>query len=293
MTQAAVGDDVWSIKRVLSWASEDLKRRGNESARLDVELLLGHVLGLDRIGLILQSERPLSPAELTSFRELFKRRRGGEPVAYLLGVREFYGLSLRVDRRVLVPRPDSETLVEVALERTRARSMRGQALDLCTGSGCIAVAFARQRPTWSVTASDISEEALAVARDNAHRTGAIRNVRLVAGSLFTPVAGLRFDLVTANPPYIPAAEIAGLPVDVRDFEPRLALDGGADGLELVRDIVRQAPAHLTPGGLLALEIAFDQGPRTAELLRGGGFQEVAIAKDLGGRDRVVSGYGPP
>jgi release factor glutamine methyltransferase len=293
VTQAAVGDDVWSIKRVLSWASEDLKRRGNESARLDVELLLGHVLGLDRIGLILQSERPLSPAELTRFRELFKRRRGGEPVAYLLGVREFFGLSLRVDRRVLVPRPDSETLVEVALERTRGRSMRGQALDLCTGSGCIAVAFARQRPTWSVTASDVSEEALAVARDNAHRTGAIRNVRLVAGSLFAPVSGLRFDLVTANPPYIPAGDIAGLPVDVRDFEPRLALDGGADGLDLVRDIVRQAPAHLTPGGLLALEIAFDQGPRTAELLRGRGFQEVAIAKDLGGRDRVVSGYGPP
>lgn len=293
MTQAAVSDDVWSIKRVLTWAADDLRRRGSDTARLDVELLLGHVLALDRIGLILQSERPLAGPELARFRELFKRRRAGEPVAYLLGVREFYGLSLRVDSRVLVPRPDSERLVEVALERTRARSMLGQALDLCTGSGCIALAFARQRQTWSVTASDISEDALAVARDNAHRTGAIRNVRLVSGSLFQPVAGLRFDLVTANPPYIPAGELAGLPVDVRDFEPRLALDGGADGLDLVRDIVRQAPLHLTPGGLLALEIAFDQGPRTAELLRAQGYTGVAIAKDLGGRDRVVSGYGPP
>ncbi|RYZ04803.1 MAG: peptide chain release factor N(5)-glutamine methyltransferase [Myxococcales bacterium] len=288
-----MGDDVWSIKRVLTWAADDLKRRGNDSARLDVELLLGHVLGLDRIGLILHSERPLSGPELSRFRELFKRRRTGEPVAYLLGAREFYGLSLRVDARVLVPRPDSERLVEIALERTRARSMLGQALDMCTGSGCIAIAFARHRPTWSVTASDISEGALEVARDNAHRTGAIRNLRFVSGSLFTPVAGLRFDLVTANPPYIPAGDIQGLPVDVRDFEPRLALDGGPDGLDLVRDIVREAPAHLTPGGLLALEIAFDQGPRTAALLREHGYAEVTVAKDLGGRDRVVSGYGPP
>lgn len=293
MTQAAVSEDVWSIKRVLTWAADDLRRRGNDSARLDVELLLGHVIGLDRIGLIMQSERPLAAAELSRFRELFKRRRAGEPVAYLLGAREFYGLSLRVDGRVLVPRPDSERLVEVALLRTRARSMLGEALDMCTGSGCIAIAFARQRPTWNVTASDISEDALAVARDNAHRTGAIRNLRLVGGSLFAPVAGQRFDLVTANPPYIPAGDIASLPVDVRDFEPRLALDGGPDGLDLVREIVKQAPAHLTPGGLLALEIAFDQGPRTADLLREQGYQDVAIAKDLGGRDRVVSGYGPP
>jgi release factor glutamine methyltransferase len=289
----AVSDDVWSIKRVLTWAADDLRRRGNDSARLDVELLLGHVLELDRIGLILHSERPLAAAELNRFRELFKRRRAGEPVAYLLGVREFFGLTLRVDSRVLVPRPDSERLVEVALERTRARSMLGEALDLCTGSGCIAIAFARQRPTWSVTASDISQGALAVARENAHRTGAVRNIRLVEGSLFDGVPGLRFDLITANPPYIPAGDIAALPVDVRDYEPRLALDGGADGLDLVRDIVRLAPSYLTEGGLLALEVAYDQGPRTAALLEERGYQSVQVAKDLGGRDRVVSAYGPP
>ena len=130
MSQAVVSDDVWSIKRVLTWAADDLRRRGNDSARLDVELLLGRVLRLDRIGLILQAERPLAPAELAAFRELFKRRRAGEPVAYLLGEREFYGMSLHVDARVLVPRPDTETLVEVALERTRSRNMLGQALDL-------------------------------------------------------------------------------------------------------------------------------------------------------------------
>jgi release factor glutamine methyltransferase len=286
-------EDVWSIRRVLSWATEDLKKRGNDSARLDAELLLGRVLKLDRIGLIMQSERPLAPAELNGFRELFKRRRLGEPVAYLLGEREFFGISLRVDARVLIPRPDTERLVEVALERTRERSMLGTALDLCTGSGCVAIAFARARPTWRVAGVDISPEALAVARDNAHRTGAIRNLRLLEGSLFAPVPEQRFDLITANPPYIPSGELAELPVDVRGFEPQLALDGGLDGLDLVREIAARASEHLNPGGLLALEICADQGPRATEILRQHGYAEVELARDLGGRDRVVSGYGPP
>jgi len=285
--------EIWSVRRVLGWAADDLKRRGNDGARLEVELLLGRVLGLDRIGLIMQSERALTPSELATFRELFKRRRAGEPVAYLLGEREFYGILLRVDARVLIPRPDSERLVEVALERTRLRSMRGMALDLCTGSGCVAIAFARQRPTWSVTGSDISEDALQVARGNAHRTGAVRNLRLLQGSLFAAVPGERFDLISGNPPYIPSAEIAGLPVDVRDFEPRLALDGGADGLELVREIAAQAASHLTLGGLLALEIGADQGAAALAILQQRGYTEVELARDLGGRDRVVSGYGPP
>lgn len=297
MNQVVSGDaeakgEVWSVKRVLGWAADDLKRRGNDSARLDVELLLSRVLKLDRIGLIMHSERPLAPAELAAFRELFKRRRAGEPIAYLLGEREFYGIQLRVDARVLIPRPDSERLVEVALERTRARSMLGAALDLCTGSGCVAIAFARARPTWSVTASDISTDALAVARDNAHRTGAIRNLRLVEGSLFTPVGGRRFDLVTANPPYIPSGDIPGLPVDVRGFEPHLALDGGQDGLLLVRKIASEARQYLTPGGLLALEIGADQGHAAQAILAEHGFRELELAQDLGGRDRVVSGYGP-
>jgi release factor glutamine methyltransferase len=285
-------DEIWSIKRVLTWAADDLKKRGNDTARLDAELLLGRVLRLDRIGLIMQSERPLAPQELSAFRELFKRRRAGEPVAYLLGEREFYGLALRVDARVLIPRPDTERLVEVALERTRERSMLGEALDLCTGSGCVAIAFARQRPTWSVTASDVSEGALAVARDNALRTGAIRNLRFVNGSLFEPHAGRKLDLITANPPYIASAEMATLPIDVRSFEPHLALDGGADGLDLVRQIAELSPAHLTPGGLLALEIGWDQGPQTVEILRAQGYRQIELGRDLGGRDRVVSGYGP-
>lgn len=287
------GDAVWSVRRVLGWASENLKQRGNDSARLDAELLLARVLRLDRIGLILQAERPLAPAELTEFRELFKRRRAGEPVAYLLGEREFFGIALRVDARTLIPRPDTERLVEVALERTRSRSMLGKALDLCTGSGCVAIAFARMRPTWSVTASDISSDALSVARSNAHRTGAIRNLELLEGSLFTAVTARRFDLITANPPYIARGEIAGLPVDVRSFEPRLALDGGLDGLELTREIVAQAANHLNAGALLAVEIGSEQGPAVVALFEQHGFRQVELALDLAGRARVVSGYGPP
>ncbi len=285
--------EVWSVRRVLAWAAEDLKRRGNEQGRLDAELLLGRVLKLDRIGLIMQAERPLSAHELGGFRELFKRRRSGEPVAYLLGEREFYGISLRVDSRVLIPRPDSECLVEVALERTRERSMLGSALDLCTGSGCIAIAFARTRPTWNVTACDVSPDALEVARDNAHRTGAIRNLRLLEGSLFAPVQGQRFDLITANPPYIASAEVAELPPDVRDFEPRLALDGGVDGLDFVRQIAAHAKAAMTPGALLALEVGWDQGEAAQAILTEHGFARVELARDLAGRERVVSGYGPP
>ena len=298
MSQSATNETAkdaseWSVRRVLTWASDDLKRRGNDGARLDVELLLGRVIGLDRIGLIMQSERPLAPAELNGFRELFKRRRLGEPIAYLLGEREFYGISLRVDARVLIPRPDTERLVEVALERSRERNMLGDALDLCTGSGCVAIAFARSRPTWRVAAVDISPDALAVARDNAHRTGAIRNLRLLQGSLFEPVQGQRFDLISANPPYIPSADLAELPLDVRGFEPHLALDGGADGLAVLRKIAAQAQLYLKPGGLLALEIQADQGPRATEILRASGYTELELARDLGGRDRVVSGYGPP
>jgi len=284
--------ETWSVRRVLTWATDDLKKRSFESPRLDVELLLARVLKLDRIGLIVESERPLSSSELSAFRDLFKRRRGGEPIAYLLGEREFFGIKFKVDRRVLIPRPDTERLVEVALERTQLKNMHGGALDLCTGSGCVAIAFARARPTWSVTAVDISGDALAVARDNALRIGAVRNVRLLQGSLFEAVSGERFDLITANPPYIPKDELRVLPVDVRDYEPHLALDGGSDGLDFVRAIADAARAHLNPGGVLAMEIAFDQGERAKQVLTQHGYEAIELARDLAGRERVVSGRAP-
>lgn len=281
--------EAWTIARVLRWAAEDFAKRGSASPRLDAELLLASALGTDRVRLVIESERELDAPELGVYRSLIERRRRGEPVAYILGRREFYGLDFVVDKRALVPRPDTETLVEVALERTRSRSQYGRALDLCTGSGCVAVAFAKARPTWRVTATDISTDALALAWENARRAGVAFSLSALQGDLFTPVAGERFELVVANPPYVPSGDIAGLDADVRDFEPRQALDGGADGLDLVRAVVASAPKHLVPGGVLAVEVGFDQAPRTRSLFEAAGFAAIESRRDYGGHERVVSG----
>jgi release factor glutamine methyltransferase len=280
----------WSIKRVLAWATDDFKRRGNKSARLDAELLLGEALGLDRIKLIVEAERPLADDELGRYRDLIKRRRAFEPIAYILGRREFFALPMIVDRRVLIPRPDTEILVETALRGTRERHLYGRMLDLCTGSGCVAIAFAKERPTWRVTAVDLSPDAVSVARGNVQRSGVVHNVAVLEGDLFAALPEhAEFELITANPPYIPSAEIAELDADVRDFEPHLALDGGVDGLQITRRLVHEAMHYLSPGGLLALEGGFDQAPAVAELLEASGFREIARSKDLAGVERVVSG----
>jgi release factor glutamine methyltransferase len=280
---------LWTVESLLRWATEDFRARGIESPRLDAELLLCRALGTTRIQLIVEAKRPLAEGELAAMRELVKRRRAREPIAYILGEREFYGRTFRVDRRVLVPRPDTETLVSVALARTRALSMSTRALDLCTGSGCVAITIARERPTCSVFAADVSADALAVARDNALRLGAY-NVAFRQGDLFAAVQKeRRFDLVTANPPYIPSAEIATLMPDVREHEPRQALEGGADGLALVRRIVAEAPAHLAPGGVLALEVGAGQAPAVAAMLAQSGLANVEVERDYARIERVVSG----
>jgi release factor glutamine methyltransferase len=287
--RVAASQPEWTIESVLRWATDDFRGRGIDSPRLDAELLLGRALWRTRIQLIADAKSALEPEALARFRELVKRRRAREPVAYILGEREFYGRPFRVDRRVLVPRPDTETLVEVALQRTADRAMSLRALDLCTGSGCVAITLARERPTTLVFAADVSADALQVARDNALRLGAY-NVALRQGDLFAAVEpGRRFDLVTANPPYIANAEIASLEPEIRDHEPRLALEGGPDGLALVRRLVADAPAHLTDGGKLALEVGFGEAASAAELMTAAGFGEVEIRRDYGRIERVVSG----
>jgi release factor glutamine methyltransferase len=281
--------EAWSIRRVLAWAFDDFRRRGLASPRLDAELLLGAAVGLDRIALIVQGDKELSAKELGTYRDLIKRRRKGEPIAYILGKREFFGHEFRVDRRVLVPRPDTECLVEVALELTQARDMHGRALDLCTGSGAVAIAFAKARPTWNVTATDIDPAALDVARDNVLRLGAF-NVALRQGDLFGAVPpDASFELVTANPPYIPHDDIAGLDVDIRDFEPHLALDGGAQGLDFIERAVTAAKVHLARGGVLALEIGSDQAAAVRDVFASNGYIDVEVRRDYGGHDRVVFG----
>lgn len=285
--------EAWTIQRVLGWATNDFKERGIDSPRLEAEVLLAHVLGVDRIRLILDAHKPLAPAELARFREAIKRRRSGEPVAYMVGKREFYGLEFHVDRRVLIPRPDTETLVEVALAATRSRHLRGRALDLCTGSGCVAIAFAKARPTWHVTGTDLSPDAIDVARGNALRLGAIWDVRFLVGDLYQPLGpDERFDLITANPPYIPRDEIPKLQPEIRKFEPYLALDGGADGLALLPAIVEGATPRLEPGGTLAVEIGAGQAEAVVRLFEQRGLVDVRRHRDYGGHDRVVSGRRP-
>jgi release factor glutamine methyltransferase len=285
--QAEAQPKSWTIGSLVKWAAEDFRARGIESPRLDAELIVAHALGIDRTRVIIDGNRPLEPGELARLRELVKRRRGREPIAYLRGEREFYGLRFAVDRRVLVPRPDTEVLVDTALARTQHVSLSMRMLDLCTGSGCVAIAAARQRPTSKVVATDISQDALAVARMNAARLGAY-NVAFVKSDLFAEVRGT-FDVITANPPYIPSAEIETLMPDVRDFEPRAALDGGPDGLDFVRRIVEQAPAFLAPGGVLAMEIGAGEAQETVRLFEARRFTGVRTDRDYGRIERVVSG----
>jgi len=280
----------WTVQRVLRWATEDFTKRGIESARLDAELLLGRVLGFDRLKLILEATRELTQDQLNAFRALIKRRRGYEPIAYILGEREFYGHNFRVDKRVLIPRPDTETLVDVALSRTKAAYMYGRALDLCTGSGCVALSLAKARPTWSVLGTDISEGALAVARNNSQRLGAAFNVGWSQGDLFEALpANIRFDLIVSNPPYIPDAEVAELDAGIVNFEPHLALLGGPEGTQIIARLIHEAPRHLNAGGLLALEIAWNQAQVVRSLFETAGFEAILVNKDYGQRDRVVSG----
>ncbi len=280
----------WTIEAVVRWATDDFRARGIEKPRLDAEVLLAHALESTRTQLVIDAKRPLEPVELARFRALVKRRRAREPVAYLLGVREFYGRQFRVDKRVLIPRPDTETLVDVALARTLERSLSMRALDLCTGSGCVAITLSRERPTARVHATDLSEDALLVARENALRLGAY-GVSFTRGDLFDalPAGCGPFDVIVANPPYIATDEVERLDRDIKEFEPRLALDGGADGLATVRRIVEGAPERLAPGGFLATEVGAGEAVEAVRVFEARGFSEVTVTRDYGRVERVVDG----
>jgi release factor glutamine methyltransferase len=283
----------WTILDVLKWTSTRFAERGLPSPRLDAELLAGHAFGLERVALYTQFDRPLSAAELARFRELVKRRQAGEPVAYLTGRKHFWNLELEVDRRVLVPRPDTETAVEAALDFCRSGAAAGESppalrlADIGTGSGAIALVLKKELPHAEVLAVDSSADALEVARSNAERLGLA--VTFLQGDLLEPLAGLApLDLIVANLPYVPSGDIAQLAPEVRS-EPLAALDGGEDGLMLVRRLVGGAGSVLGPGGGLVLEVGMDQGEAVAELVRQGGLAEVDLRRDLAGVWRVVVG----
>jgi len=272
---------VWTTLAVLDWTTQKFSDAGFASARLEAQILLAHVLGCSRVQLYTGFDKPLGEDELASYRALIKRRLGAEPVAYLVGEQEFWGLPFWIDASVLVPRPDTETLVEVA---TTLGGMR--VLDLCTGSGVIAVALAKELPGAKVTATEISAEAAALARRNVERNGVAVDVR--TGDLWEPVGGETFDLIVSNPPYIASHVIATLSREVRR-EPRIALDGGPDGLALYDRILANLRDHLVPGGWLVVEHGFDQADAVRERFERAGLVDIALTHDLGKNPRVTAG----
>ncbi len=275
---------MWTIQRVLTWTSDYFKRKGLDAPRLTAELLLAHALGLERIRLYVEFDRPLNKEELAAFRASVERRASGEPTFYLLGQREFLGRRFKVDPRVLVPRPETELVTEAALEKLPPTAP--SVLELCTGSGCIGLSIAAEREAVRVTAVDLSAPALAVARENAEALALTGRVELLEGDLFAPVAGRTFDLVVANPPYIESAVLPTLSAEVRR-EPALALDGGPDGLDVYRRLVAAAPAHLAPGAWLVLEIGEGQGPALLQLFAAAGLVDGEIRQDLARLERIA------
>jgi release factor glutamine methyltransferase len=281
----------WTILEVLRWTQARFERQGIDSARLDAELLAAQAFGRSRVELYVHFDQPLDENELTAYRSLVQRRLAGEPVAYILGRKEFWSLDLHVDARVLIPRPDTETLVELGREVLRAlEKEKPRVLDVGTGSGALALALKKEYPNADVLAVDLSEDALAVARDNAERLRL--EVAFATSDLLSATVGQDpFDLIVSNPPYIPGAEIAGLAPEVR-CEPQLALDGGPDGLALVRRLIDQAPPALAAGGALAMEIGAGQAGDVARLMSDAGYVNVATRRDLAGIERVVVGHRP-
>lgn len=276
--------EIWTVLKVLTWTKEFLAQKGIENARLESEWMLCAVLGLDRMGLYVNFDKPLTPKELADYRGMIARRGRREPLQYILGSQEFMGLDFAVTPAVLIPRHDTEVLVTEAVKRAGNDS---HILDIGVGSGCISISLAKALPQASVTGVDTSADALAVARQNSETHGVTLDLRL--GSLFEPVQGMHFDLIVSNPPYIPTDDLKTLQPEVQNFEPVGALDGGGDGLDFYRRIVAAAPDYLSAGGWLLFEVGIGQADQVQQLFMERGFSEIFSAADTNAIDRVVGG----
>jgi release factor glutamine methyltransferase len=282
----------WTIQKLLSWVTEYFTGKGVDSPRLSAEWLLSYVLGLKRIELYTQFNKVVGQEQLSQLHELVKRAGAHEPIAYLTGKKEFYSLEFEITKDCLIPRPETELLVERAIEFLRTRNGEQFVCDLCTGSGCIAVAIARNFANCRIVATDISDAALAVAEKNVAKHSLMNRIKLLQGDLFEPViAGLgpaRFDLIVCNPPYVSEPEYEKLARNVKDFEPKFALTAGQDGLDIIKKIIADANQHLKPTGTLMLEIGNEQGNAVHKLLETAGyFGTVKIEKDYSNLDRVA------
>jgi release factor glutamine methyltransferase len=281
-------EDSWSVGRLLTWTTDYLKRHGSESARLDAEVMLSHVLDWQRVQLYTHFEEEVSQTSRTAFRELVRDRALGTPVAYLVGRKEFYSLSFAVSPAVLIPRPESEFVVVEYLEVIRHLST-ASAVDVGTGSGCLAIASAHHHHGSRFVAIDASEPALAVARRNAAQVGVSDRIDFRCGDCLQPVAGQgQFDAIVSNPPYIPSESIDHLEPGVRDHEPRIALDGGPGGLDMVARLIEESVELLKPGGHLILEIGAGQdGPVRALILAQPRLRLAPIVFDHSNHPRVI------
>jgi release factor glutamine methyltransferase len=277
----------WTTAAVLDWTYKRFVTADIVGARLEAQVLLAHALGCTRMQLYTGFDRPLDERELTAARGLIKRRLAGEPLAYLVGEQEFWSLPFTVDSSVLIPRSDTETVVQVVLAQCGDRLRTRRGLDLCTGSGVLAITIAREVPGISMVATDISEAATAIAAHNATRNTVAERVAVRVGDLYQPVIGETFDVIVANPPYIATAVLATLDREVQT-EPRLALDGGDDGLTFYRRLVAGLATHLAPGGLVVFEHGFDQAVAVGALLDASGVTTPAqTVTDLGKQPRVT------
>ncbi|MHC4570315.1 MAG: peptide chain release factor N(5)-glutamine methyltransferase [Planctomycetota bacterium] len=283
----------WTIQELLNWVTEYLTEKGVDAPRLSAELLLCQAVGLTRIELYTQFAKIVSQRQLDVLHDLVKRAGLHEPVAYLTGKTEFYSIELDITDNCLIPRPETELLVQRAIEFLRTRDGLQHVCDLCTGSGCIAVAIAANFPEACVIATDISAPALEVAARNVEKHGLDQRIELLQGDLFEPLVRQldvdAFDLIVCNPPYVSSAEYEKLAKNVRDYEPKSALLAGAEGLDIYRRLIEKVDEFLKPGAALMLEIGYAQGPAVRELLeQAGAFAEIKIEKDPHDNDRVVT-----
>lgn len=280
--------DRWTVQRILEWTAGFLKQKGVESPRLEAELLLAFARKCPRIRLYTDFTEPLSDEQRAVMRELVQRRAKREPLAYLVGTREFYGRSFEVGPGVLIPRPETETLIDVCLERIPSDTA-SHVVEVGFGSGCISITLARQRPQCHVTATDISSTAMSIASRNVDRHAVTDRVVLMQGDCLEPLlkSGVRFDGLVSNPPYIREDERDSLQPEVAVHEPAEALFAGTDGLDVVRRLIQQAPGILKPGAFLALELDPSQCAEVTALVSAAGFAAARVHKDLAGLDRIV------
>jgi len=286
MSAQSAGDEQWSVGRLLDWTQQFFGRKRLESPRLDAELLLSHVLGCTRIQLYTNYDADVGDADRRRFRELVLRRSNYEPVAYLVGTREFYGLSFAVGPHVLIPRPETEHLVDAAVAFLKDREAPTFA-DVGTGSGCIAIALASEVSQTTGVATDASKEALALAKSNAERHGLADRIAFDESDLLANVNAPAFDLIVSNPPYVAASEWETMAPDVRNWEPKLALDGGDDGLQVYRRLIPAAASKLKLGGRILLEIGSSQESDVLNIIAEASLNALPTVHDYSGHPRVV------